>query len=368
MTHRIGLIVNPVAGMGGAVGLQGTDGGRYEQALAMGARPVAAGRAAIALAALARRVPDLKIATCAGPMGEVAVREAGLVGNVAWRGVAGRSSGRDTADAARTLARRGVDLLLFAGGDGTARDLLDAIGPRIPVLGIPAGVKMHSAVFAPGPGAAGDIAAAYLAGHCRPGDLVDAEVMDRDGTDASPSLFGTLRVPVSSLWAPHPKAGPAGSAMLDGACEHVARQARDDCLTLIGPGATMRRIKQHLGFAGTLLGVDAFRRGRLVEADVGERRILGLLNDGEGRIVVGVVGGQGFLFGRGNQPLSPAVIRRVGRDRIVVVAAIEKLVALEGRRLLVDTGDASLDRELAGFITVHTGARRSTRYRVAAAT
>ena len=201
-----------------------------------------------------------------------------------------------------------------------------------------------------------------------PGDLVEAEVMDRDGTDASPRLYGTLRVPVSTLWAPHPKAGPVGSAMLDGACEHVARQAQDDCLTLIGPGATMRRIKQSLGFTGTLLGVDAFRRGRLVQADVGERRILELLDERQGRIVVGVVGGQGFLFGRGNQPLSPAVIRRVGRDRIVVVAAMEKLVALEGRRLLVDTGDPSLDRELAGFITVHTGARRSVRYRVAAAT
>jgi predicted polyphosphate/ATP-dependent NAD kinase len=226
---------------------------------------------------------------------------------------------------------------------------------------------MHSAVFAPGPSAAGDVAAAFFTGHCNHSDLVDAEVMDREDADASPRLYGTLRVPASSHWAPHPKAGSAGNAMLEGACERVARQCHnDDCLTFIGPGATMRRIKERLGFRGTLLGVDACRRGRLVRADVGERQILDLLDGPEGRIVVSIVGGQGFLFGRGNQQFSPAVIRRVGRERIVVVASTEKLVALAGRPLLVDSGDASLDRDLAGFITVHTGARRSTRYRVTA--
>lgn len=366
MPYRLGLIVNPVAGMGGAVGLKGTDGERYDRALALGARPVAAGRAAKALATLARRVPNLAMVTCAGSMGEAAAREAGFDPEIGWRGDAGRSSGRDTADAARELVRRGIDLLMFAGGDGTARDLLGAVDGKVPVLGIPAGVKMHSAVFAPGPRAAGDVAAAFLTGTCEPSDLVDAEVMDREGEETSPRLYGTLRVPACSLWIPHPKAGSAGSTVLDGACETVARQARDDCMTLVGPGATMLRIKERLGFRGTLLGVDAVLRGQLVEGDVGEQRILELLDGREGRIVVSVVGGQGFLFGRGNQPFSPAVIRRVGLDRIVVVASMEKLAALDGRPLFVDTGDESLDHELAGFIPVRTGARRTAHYRVAA--
>lgn len=366
MNHRLGLIVNPVAGMGGAVGLKGTDGERYDEAVALGARPVATARAAITLTALARLLPDLELVTCAGQMGEAAVHAAGLDAEIVWCGSGGRSSGRDTVDAARELERRGIDLLLFAGGDGTARDLLGAVNADLPVLGIPAGVKMHSAVFAPGPAAAGDVTAAFLDGDCDAGDLVDAEVMDREGEDASPRLYGTLRVPANPLWSPHPKAGSGGSAMLDGACEQVARLAGDDCLTLIGPGATMQRIKERLGFPGTLLGVDAVRRGRLIEADVAEKRILELLDDSEGRIVVSIVGGQGFLFGRGNQQFSPAVIRRVGRARIVVVASMDKLAALNGRPLLVDTGDETLDGELAGFITVRTGARRSARYRVAA--
>jgi len=366
MTHRLGLIVNPVAGMGGAVGLKGTDGDRYDEAVALGASPVASARAARALASLARLVPELQMVTCAGAMGQAAAEEAGLAAEIAWRGGEGRSSGRDTAEAARSLARAGVELLMFAGGDGTARDLLGAVDDSVPVLGIPAGVKMHSAVFAPGPSAAGDVAAAFLAGDCEPSDLVDAEVMDRESEEASPRLYGTLRVPAGSLWTPHPKAGAGGSAMLEGACERVARQAQDDSLTLLGPGATLMRIKERLGFRGTPLGVDAVVSGRLLEADVGERQILDLLEGRKGRIVVSVVGGQGFLFGRGNQPFSPAVIRRVGLDRIVVVASMEKLAALGGRPLLVDTGDETLDRELSGFISVRTGARRTARYRVAA--
>jgi predicted polyphosphate/ATP-dependent NAD kinase len=227
---------------------------------------------------------------------------------------------------------------------------------------------MHSAVFAPGPALAGDIAAAFLAGGCNPADLVDAEVMDREEDGHSPRLYGALRVPAVSLWTPHPKAGAAGGAMLDGALSRIAEVIRDDRLTLVGPGATMQAVKQRLGVDGTLLGVDVFHNGQLVDTDVSAARILTLLEAGQGRIVMSIVGGQGFLFGRGNQQFSPAVIRRVGVRNIVVVAALEKLTALGGQPLYVDTGDDALDQELAGFINVRIGARRSLQYRIAVPT
>lgn len=369
MSYRLGLIVNPVAGMGGAVGLKGTDGERYAQALARGAGPVSPRRTAQALAALHDVQLPFELLTAGGAMGATVASEAGIEHQVVFEPAASHTAAVDTVAAAEALARRGIDLLLFAGGDGTARDLLKVIDRRIPVLGIPAGVKMHSAVFAPGSAAAGDIAAAFLQSHCNPGSLVDAEVMDRQDDESSPGLYGTLRVPTSASWSPHPKAGAAGSAMLNGAIERTAEFVRDERLTLIGPGATMQAIKQHLGSSGTLLGVDAFEQGRLVEADLSAERCLALLDERRerpGRIVVGIVGGQGFLFGRGNQQFSPAVIRRVGPGEIVVVAAMEKLTALDGRALYVDTGDDRLDRELAGYISVRTGARRSMQYRVAA--
>lgn len=369
MSYRLGLIVNPVAGMGGAVGLKGTDGERHAQALARGAGPLSHRRTATALAALNHVQVAFKLLTAGGAMGAIAAREAGIEHRVVFEPAGRHTTAADTVAAAQALALAGIDLLLFAGGDGTARDLLKVIDGRIPVLGIPAGVKMHSAVFAPGPAAAGDIAAAFLQSHCSPGSLVDAEVMDRQDDESSPELYGTLRVPTNATWSPHPKAGAAGSAMLNGAIEHTAQLARDERLTLIGPGATMQAIKQRLGSNGTLLGVDAFEQGRLVEADLTAERCLTLLEERRGRpgrIIVGIVGGQGFLFGRGNQQFSPAVIRRVGLNGIVVVAAVEKLTALAGRALYVDTGDESLDREFAGYISVRTGARRSLQYRVAA--
>ncbi|MGA0121568.1 MAG: ATP-NAD kinase family protein, partial [Gaiellales bacterium] len=143
----IGLVVNPVAGLGGAVGLKGTDG-LVEEALARGAVPRASDRAAAAIAALPADVP---VATAAGAMGEDALQRAGRTPALLVPGGALTTTADDTRQAVRALADAGVELLLFAGGDGTARDVCAAVGDATPALGIPAGVKIQSAAFAESP-------------------------------------------------------------------------------------------------------------------------------------------------------------------------------------------------------------------------
>jgi predicted polyphosphate/ATP-dependent NAD kinase len=267
----------------------------------------------------------------------------------------------------------GAELLLFVGGDGTARDVLTALGETVPVLGVPAGVKMHSAVFATGPRAAGDVALWMLGTGDADRWLTSAEVMDRepapDGTDPpSPRLYGTLRVPVVPRLVQRAKATASlgDDVELEAACHRVAGLARDGVTTVLGPGSTLLRIKRRLGIEGTLLGADVVRGDELLARDAGEQEILDCLGPAPApaRVVVTVVGGQGFLFGRGNQQIGPRVLRRVGRDGIVVVAALEKLATLPAGGLLVDTGDETLDRELAGYLPVITGGARQAMCRV----
>jgi predicted polyphosphate/ATP-dependent NAD kinase len=215
-------------------------------------------------------------------------------------------------------------------------------------------------VFATSPEAAGDVAAEYLTGSRR---LREAEVMDVDESAlragrVSARLYGVARVPDDRARVQHPKAaGRSGDADLDALCRTIAGELGG--LTLLGPGTTTQRILAHLRIEGTLLGVDAVEDGRLVGRDLNEAELLRLLDGRQARLVVGVVGGQGYVFGRGNQQLSPDVIRRVGLDRIEIVASADKLYALDPPTLRVDTGDPDLDRALAGFRRVRVSPTRS---------
>jgi predicted polyphosphate/ATP-dependent NAD kinase len=284
----------------------------------------------------------------------------------------GVTSAADTRSAAGEIARRGVELILFAGGDGTARDIHDVVGDRVPVLGIPTGVKMHSAVFATSPEGAGDVAASFLAGT---GDrrLREAEIVDVD-EDAvrsggiSTRLYGAVAVPDDRRRIQPAKAASVVSdeADLEAVCRQVAASMDPRRVYVLGPGTTTRRVMRHLGLEKTLLGVDAVRAGRLVGADLGERELLALLDGQAATLLVGVVGGQGFLLGRGNQQLSPRVLRQIGLENIEVIAGLRKLLTLDPPRLCVDTGDAELDAELAGYRRVHVAPRRDLVYHVAA--
>jgi predicted polyphosphate/ATP-dependent NAD kinase len=361
-TGYLGLVVNPIAGMGGRVGLKGTDGAAIlRRAVELGATPVAARRAARALARLDGQRGELRVLAGAGAMGADLTREHGF--RTESVGAAREpTQAADTRAAAAEMAWRGVDLLLFAGGDGTARDVHDAVGGAVPVLGIPTGVKMHSGVFAAGPEAAGDVAAAYLR---RPGRLVTAEVVDldeaavRDGRLVT-RLHGRVRVPAEPerMLGAKGVARGARDADLEALCDEIADGLELGRLYILGPGTTTERILRRLGLRGTLLGVDAVRDGRLAGADLREDELLRLLEP-DTTVIAGVIGGQGSLFGRGNQQISAEVLRHVDPDRIVIVAAREKLLALDPPWLRVDTGDPEVDRRLLGYRRVRCSPRDS---------
>lgn len=362
---RLGLIVNPIAGMGGRCGLKGTDGAEiYARACELGAVPEAPDRATVALTQLAGMNGAVELLTVSGDMGESEALSAGIKPTVLFA-TDGEclTTSNDTRRAAREMAAAGVDLIMFAGGDGTARDVYAAVGDDVVCLGIPAGCKIHSGVYGINPRNAGELAALFLAG--RVASVKQAEVMDID-EDAfrqgrvTAELFGYLTVPADEVRVQGGKAGRAQSDenALNAISYHLRDSVVPGSLNILGTGSTLFGLKQRLGIEGTLLGVDVVKDGGLVAADVTERQILDLLGAPgsiEARIVVTIIGGQGYIFGRGNQQLSPRVIERVGRDNIVVVATKQKVASLGGRPLLVDTGSEDTNAMLSGYMRVVVG-------------
>lgn len=354
---RLGLIVNPLAGLGGPLALKGSDGLPAGVAL-----PGLAGqRAARALAGLA----GVTVLTASGAMGADAARAAGHEPRVVHQAPAATGAA-DTVAAARALCAAGIDLLLFAGGDGTARDLIGATGD-VPVLGIPAGVKMHSAVFATSPAAAGAILHGLAGGGLR---TQPAEIIDRDAA-GRPVLYGLLPAPQHGRrQAAKAGGGASADAGLAAACRQLAGELAACPLALIGCGATMLAVKQALAGDGTLLGVDVFAHGRLVARDADEAGLWTRVADarpGDVRMILGVIGGQGFLLGRGNQQVSARILRHIGRPALSVLAGADKLAGLAGGRLLVDSGDEALDAALAGPLAVTTAPRRQMMMQLMAA-
>ncbi len=367
---KVGLIVNPIAGMGGRVGLKGSDGEEtLRRAIALGAVPSAPGRAAEAFQRLETIKASVDILTCPREMGEDEARAAGLSAKVVVSTAGERTTSEDTKRAAKEMRNAGIDLLLFAGGDGTARDIYDAVDGGIVALGIPAGVKIHSGVFAVNPRSAGDLAAKYLRGESVA--LREAEVMDIDEeafreNRLSARLYGYLKVPYEKTLVQSAKIGsaPTEEYVLESIAADVIDGMEENSLCIVGPGTNTRSIFERLGLKKTLLGVDVLFGKVLLAADVNESQILKLISGKKAKIVVSVIGGQGFLFGRGSQQISPDVIRKVGRENIIVVATPDKLASLRGAPLLADTGDAEVDAMLDGYVNVVTGYGRRVTYRV----
>lgn len=354
--RKAGLIINPVAGMGGAVGLKGTDG-LVERAIQLGAAKVSVGRATRFLEKLKPLGVAIDFLTCPGEMGEDAFRRASLP----FRMVQGmerkaRTTSEDTKLAASRMLEEGVEVIAFCGGDGTARDILNTVGDKVPVIGIPAGVKMHSGVFAVSPEAAAWILVRFLWGEL---PLKEAEVADVDEEAfrqgrVSSRIYGYMSVPYDPERIQGMKvASQPGDEVSENAlaiARWIVEGMEGGVTYVLGPGSTVKKINQVLGIDGSQLGVDIVRDKALVAADAPEEIIFRNVEDRKAKIIVSPIGNQGFIFGRGNQQISPRVIRMVGKENVVVVATREKL--RWARSLRVDTGDPELDAHLLGPIRV----------------
>lgn len=376
---KIGLIVNPIAGMGGSVGLKGTDNAAAE-AFRRGAIPRAGDRAKAALSELLSMKEELFVYTCQGSMGGDIAGELGFrtvmkpealdgLNSVGKRasmdggmlpGPLFRTGAADTKSLAEWLLKEEVDLILFAGGDGTARDVYQAVELSACCVGIPAGVKIHSPVYAKNPKAAGQLALLWLTG--KVSMTWEEEVLDIDEEQyrreqINTRLYGYLKIPKERSFTQNRKAPTplSDAAAIDSiACEMV-RQMEPDTFYIIGAGTTTRGVMEILGLKNTLIGVDLVYNKKLMANDLGGSELLSLIKGKKAKLVVTITGGQGFLFGRGNQQLTPEVIREVGKENIIILATKTKLAALSGRPLLVDTYDEELNHSLCGYYRAIAG-------------
>jgi len=361
---RIGLLINPVAGMGGAVGLKGTDG-NVEEARRRGAIPLAQNRATITLALLAHET-GLSFVTCSGAMGEDTLRETGVEKYRVLYRYCGESSAHDTRQAARMFLKAGLDLILFCGGDGTARDIFDVVGRDVPILGIPSGVKMYSAVFAVDPVTAAELVTTYGIQFLRDSEVMDVDEEAYRAGELKTRLYGFARTPAL--------AGKTQVSKLvfeegneDRAKGEIARFIHEimipDVLYILGAGTTTESIAREIGVNKTLLGVDAVKNKKTVATDIDEKTLWALLPHGqEAKILISPIGAQGFILGRGNQQISARIVRRVGTKNIIIVATPHKL--RETPFLYVDSGDPALDAEFGDSVLVVSGYRMAQRKRI----
>ena len=360
MAFKLGLIVNPVAGLGGTVALKGSDGAHTAaKAIELGAEPKANSRTKAALEVLLPYKERLTIYTVNGDMGEQTAKALGFNVEVVYN-TSAITTPDDTEQAAKILKNSGVDLVLFAGGDGTARNICHAIEDTIPVLGIPAGCKIHSGVYAITPKAAGRVVEMLVKGELV--TLADADVMDidedafRQGT-VKAKRYGEMQTPSEVRYMQAVKNGgkETDELVLADIAAHVVSQMDEDTFYIMGSGSTVEAIMEEMGLENTLLGVDLIKDQTLVAQDLTAKQLLELTHDQSTKLVITLIGGQGHIFGRGNQQLSPLLIRAIGKENIIVVATKTKLLALNGRPLICDTGDGELDDELTGYIKVTTG-------------
>jgi len=362
---KVGLIINPIAGMGGRVALKGTDG-VVEEAIRRGAKPIAEDVARLFLGELSgyEEAGKIEFITGPGPLGEDVLKEFDFPFEVlrhreiTYRKVGDVEIPDTTAEDTRELAERmvgRVDIIVFAGGDGTARDVFSSVGKRTPILGVPTGVKMFSGVFASSPEDAARLLVEFLRGNAR---LVERDVMDLDEEafrhdEVKPRHYGKALTPYAELLLQGAKEPTKTDEAEDvqATVEALAEELGDG-IYFLGAGSTVKRLKDLLGIDGTLLGVDIVEikdgKARLLVKDAAEKDLLRFV-DRNPKVIVTVIGGLGFLFGRGNQQFSAEVLRHIPKENIIVVAAPSKV---SKGVIRVYTGDREVDEKLRGYMRV----------------
>jgi predicted polyphosphate/ATP-dependent NAD kinase len=367
---KLGLVINPFAGIGGRVGLKGSDGEQIrEKALQLGGQQLAMQKTQNALIQFHAVFSQVCIYTVAGDMGEAVCQELGINYQVVYQ-AAQPSTDEDTKNAVEILQQQPLDLLLFAGGDGTARNIFQVYNEQLVMLGIPAGVKIHSAVYAISAEAAGLLTKQLIQGEML--SLISADVVDIDeqafrGGVVKAKKYGYLQIPASLQYMQAVKSGnqEVEELVLQDIAAEVIESMQDDTYYVIGSGTTCAEIMHQLNLENTLLGTDIIFQQQLIKSDAVEKDLIELLNaKHKVQIILTVIGGQGHVLGRGNHQVSPEVIRQCGWRNIQIIASKTKLEGLQGRPLMVDTGDLELDHQLAGIKKVTTGYRDFVLYPV----
>ena len=365
---RLGFIINPFAGLGGSVALKGSDD-MAATALALGAVPMASQRAEYALQELLALRDQLVIVTVAGAMGADLAEKLGFTLEVLKWTPAEPSTATDSEEAAAQLSQLGIDLLLFAGGDGTARNICNSVKPSTTVLGIPAGCKIHSGVYAITPQAAGKVVAKMVRGELV--SVQEAQVMDidevafRSGTVRA-KRYGEMQIPAELRYVQSVKTAGKESEelVLDDLAAYFVSQMEDDVRYIMGSGSTVAAVMAELNLPNTLLGVDVVENGEVIASDVTAAELLKLVDGFDCRLVITLIGGQGHIFFFFYQELSRSVIRTVGRELICLLATKSKIQQLGGRPLISDSGDPSLDQELQGMLRILCGYNDYVMYRL----
>ena len=363
---KMGFIVNPIAGMGGKVGLKGTDG-VLKEAIAKGAKPIAPKRAVEFLQKLKENLMEItiEVLTCPSIMGEKEAKDASFPVHVLPMKIGKETSAEDTKTAVKLLIKAKVKLIVFVGGDGTAKDIFDAMQSygEVPVLGVPSGVKMYSGIFAVSPSDAVNVVLSFAGNQA---EIAEFEIMDADekairSNTFAVKLYGFLKGPFvpmriqgSKQISPETVDEKENQTAI---ARFIIEEMQPEATYILGPGTTVKRIAEQLGVEKTVLGVDIYRRGKVI-LDVDERTILEEVEGWQNTwIILSPIGHQGILLGRGNQQISPEITKRVGKQRMIVAATKSKLQSIEGNVLRVDTGNVEADKILKGYIKVVTDYR-----------
>ena len=365
----IGLIINPIAGLGGMTGLKGTDGQEIiDKAISLGAKPLSGIKTRDALKEIVSLKSRFTLITCPGNMGEDIAFELGFDFDLVEIGDSKITTSNNTRIAVKNMISAKVDLILFAGGDGTARDIFSSLQNSLPALGIPTGVKIQSSVFAISPSHAGKLCASFLMNEgvkYREGEVIDLDEENYRKGLISTNLYGYLKTPYKKDLVQNIKSGtPKNEQYLQQAIANdMAERMDDEILYLVGPGSTTKALTDQLKVDGSLLGVDIVKNKKLIASDVNYKEIIKLIRGEKIALIITPIGGQGFLLGRGNQQLTPEILNTIEKKNIFILATMQKLISLKGRPLLVDTGNVDLNRKLAGYYKIITGYHHSTVYK-----
>ncbi len=356
---KIGIIVNPIAGMGGSVGLKGTDGEIYKKAIELGAKPTTPQRIEETLSLIKRK--DVYFMVAPGKMGEDYIKKFDFKYEVVSK-IGEETNATDTKRIVKEMLEKGIELLIFVGGDGTARDIYDVLELKTPVVGIPSGVKMFSPVFALSTTAAAEII------NNETDQFIEKEVLDIDeeafraGTLGA-KLYGYLKVPknpslLQGKKEPSNVSKPEELSKKEIA-QYLLENIESDALYILGPGTTLATVAEKLGVQKTLLGIDAVFNGQLVGSDLNEKGLLELIKKyRKTKITLTPIGGNGFIFGRASKQFTPEVLKLIDKKDMIIVATEDKISRLDCLR--VDTGDIKIDNKLQGFVKVITGYKTET--------